>query len=137
LESGWVINLGPAARVAATPGALADTVAERVRYDGVTAWVCAADHQAYQLISDLRDRGLRVPDDVSVTGFDGQDAPPGLPRLTSMAVPNADLGASAVARLVSRLLQPASQRRMTLVMPRFVEGGTTAIPSQGLKRAVS
>jgi DNA-binding LacI/PurR family transcriptional regulator len=69
-----------------------------------------------------------VPADVSLTGFDGQDAPPGLPRLTSLAVSNADLGASAVARLVGRLLQPSSPRRVPLVMPRLVEGETIAPP---------
>jgi LacI family transcriptional regulator len=125
----WVANLGPAAHSASTPGELADFVAGRVRGEGVTAWVCAADHQAYQLVADLRGRGLNVPADVSVTGFDGQDAPPGLPRLTSLAVPNADLGASAVARLVGRLLQPSSNRRVTLVLPTLVEGDTTAPPA--------
>ena len=47
-----------------------DHVASRAR-KGVTAWICAADHQAYDLIFALKKRGLRVPRDVSVTGFDG------------------------------------------------------------------
>jgi LacI family transcriptional regulator len=129
LDPASVVNVGPAAPAAATPADLADQVAARVRRADVRAWVCAADHQAYQLVADLRERGLRVPADLSVTGFDGQDAPPGLPALTGLAVPNADIGASAVARLVGRLLQPASRRRVTLVMPRLVEGATTAAPS--------
>lgn len=130
LSPDLVVNVGPSTASAPVPGALADFVAERVR-QGVTAWMCAADHQAYQLIADLRSRGLRVPEDVSVTGFDGQDAPPGLPRLTSLAVPNADIGASAVARLVGRLLQPSSPRRAILVAPRLVAGQTTAAPRKG------
>ncbi len=129
LDPRHVVNLGPASASAADPAALADLVATRIRKDRVTAWICAADHQAYQLMADLRERGLRAPRDYSVTGFDGQEAPPGLPRLTSLAVPNADLGASAVARLVGRLLQPASPRRVTLVMPALVEGETTAPPA--------
>lgn len=127
-----IVNIGPASAIAADPAALAALVAHRIRREHVTAWVCAADHQAYQLMADLRDHGLRSPADYSVTGFDGQDSPPGLPRLTSLAVPNADLGASAVARLVGRLLQPASERRVTLVLPRLVEGETTAAaPTRG------
>lgn len=122
-----VVNVGPAAVAAPAPGDLAAIVADRVRR-GVTAWVCAADHQAYQLVADLRLRGLRVPEDVSIAGFDGQDAPPGLPRMTSLAVPNADIGASAVARLVGRLLQPGSPRRAILVTPRLIFGETTAAP---------
>ena len=39
--------------------------------DGVTAFVCAADHQAYELIKGLKKRGYRVPEDVSICGFDG------------------------------------------------------------------
>ena len=63
------------------PDALADAVAAATRRDCVTAWVCAADHQAYQLIADLQARGLRVPQDCSVTGFDGNVPPPGLPPI--------------------------------------------------------
>jgi len=37
---------------------------------GVTAWVCAADHQAYHLVHDLPSRSQRAAD-CSVTGFDG------------------------------------------------------------------
>jgi leucyl-tRNA synthetase len=81
-----------------------------------------------KITADLAARGLRVPSDVSITGFDGQPVPPGLPALTTVAVPNADIGASAAARLVNRLLQPSSQRRLTLVTPRLVEGATTAPP---------
>lgn len=125
LRSEWVCNIGPASLPCPTPAALADTVAEVTRRDGVSAWVCAADHQAYQLMADLAARGLRTPADVSITGFDGQAAPEGLPALTTVAVPNTDIGASAAARLVNRLLQPTSQRRVTLVTPRFVEGAST------------
>lgn len=129
LRADWTINLGPATPKAATPADLADTVVDRLRDHQVTAWVCAADHQAYQLIADLRERGLRVPADISVTGFDGQPPPPGLPALAGLAVPNADLGASAVARLVGRLLQPTSRRRITLVAPHPVEGASIAPPA--------
>jgi DNA-binding LacI/PurR family transcriptional regulator len=103
-------------------------VAAVTRRDRVTAWVCAADHQAYQLIADLQARGLRVPDDCSVTGFDGNVPPPGLPALTTLRVTNEDIGASAVARLVSRLLHPTSPRRKILVETAFVPGVTTAAP---------
>ena len=48
----------------------ADYVARRVR-DGVTAWMCASDHAGYQLYQKLEKRGLRIPQDVSLTGFDG------------------------------------------------------------------
>ena len=128
LDPARVCNVGPASVACPDPAALADAVAAITLRDDVTAWVCAADHQAYQLIADLAARGLRVPSDVSITGFDGQPVPPGLPALTTVAVPNADIGASAAARLVNRLLQPSSRRRLILVTPRLVEGATTAPP---------
>ena len=43
--------------------------------DGVTAWVCAADHVGYDLISNLEKAGIKVPNDVSVIGFDGISSP--------------------------------------------------------------
>ncbi len=126
LNPAWICNIGPASISCPDPAKLAAAVAKISRRDGVTAWVCAADHQAYQLITDLATLGLRVPRDISITGFDGQAVPSGLPELTTVAVPNADIGASAAARLVNRLLQPNSQRRLTLVAPQLVPGATTA-----------
>ena len=43
--------------------------------DGVTAWVCAADHVAYDLIAHLEASGIKVPQHVSVVGFDGISSP--------------------------------------------------------------
>ena len=127
LRDEWVLNIGKK-HTCADATALADAVAQAVRRDGVTAWVCAADHQAYQLIADLQARGLRVPEDCSVTGYDGNEPPPGLPALSTLRVPNVEIGASAIARLGSRLLQPTSPRRKTLVETAFIPGATIAPP---------
>lgn len=107
---------------------LADRVARLVREERVTAWVCAADHQAYQLIPDLAARGVRVPQDCSVTGFDGLEPPAQLRRVASMRVPHEDIGDSAVARLLSRIMQPHSPRRKILVEAHLVAGDTIAPP---------
>jgi LacI family transcriptional regulator len=104
---------------------LGDVVASKIS-SGVTAWVCAADHQAYALISDLQRLGLRVPDHVSVTGFDGVEPPPGFPRLTSVRIPYRDMGVSAVTRLINRAQSPASPRRHIMLGGTPVWGETTA-----------
>lgn len=104
--------------------AIPDRVLQLMSQDHITAWVCAADHQAYHLIRELNARGVQVPDDCSVTGFDGLEAPAGLPQVASMAVPHADIGSSAVARLASRILHPNSPRRKILVEARLVNGVT-------------
>jgi len=107
---------------------LARQVAERTRRDGVTAWVCAADHQAYQLIHDLRALGVSVPGDCSVTGFDGIEPPAGLPRVMSMRVAHEDIGSSALARLTSRIAHPNAPRRKILVEASLVTGESVSSP---------
>lgn len=111
-----------------TPAQVSDRIAHFTREAGVTAWVCAADHQAYPIIKDLRARGIRVPEDCSVTGFDGLEPPAGLPRATSMRVPHEHIGASALTRLINRLERPSAPRRKILVEAEPVEGETIAPP---------
>jgi len=128
LDPRWTFNLHAAQPRIVDTALLADAVAAATRREGVTAWICAADHQAYQLIADLKERGINVPADCSVTGFDGNEPPPGLPAVATLHVPNEELGASTVARLVSRLLQPRSLRRKILVETTFTPGATLAAP---------
>jgi LacI family transcriptional regulator len=126
-QPAWVINIHnntPHLLEAQIP----DYVLQKIRADRVTAWVCAADHQAYHLIKELSLRGIRVPRDCSVTGFDGLEPPALSPRVTSMLVPHEDIGSSAVARLHSRMMHPNSPRRKILVEARLVEGETIAPP---------
>jgi len=105
-------------------------VVQIMRDDKVTAWVCAADHQAYRLMQEMAARGIRVPDDCSVTGFDGLEPPQGLRRLASIRVPHEDIGAAAVARLLSRIVHPNSPRRKILVEGLLVEGETVGPPAK-------
>lgn len=71
----------------------------RLTRDGVTAWICAADHQAYDLIDWLGKRGLSVPRDVSVTGFDGIAPPVGSPVLSTIEIPYRQIGVIGAKRL--------------------------------------
>ncbi len=65
------------------------------------AVVCYDDRLALELMDALRGRGLRVPDDVSVVGFDGIPfAAIANPRLTTVAVPSAELGRKAAIMLL-------------------------------------
>lgn len=125
----WLINISRHVPHLSENGpAIPDRVVQLMAQDRITAWVCAADHQAYHLIRELQARGLRVPRDCSVTGFDGLEPPAGLPQVASMAVPHADIGSSALARLVSRIMHPNSPRRKILVEARLVDGGTIGPP---------
>lgn len=124
----WVLNVDKK-RPNLTPAEVADHVARLVRDQGVTAWVCAADHQAYQLAQDLPARGIRVPEDCSITGFDGLDPAAGQKRITSMRVPHEQIGSAAVTRLVNRIQHPTAPRRKILVEAQYVAGETIAAPA--------
>ncbi len=109
------------------PDEAAARAAERIR-DGVTAYCCAADHQAYRLMTDLDALGIRVPKDCSVTGFDGIDVPPDLPPVATVRVPYDELGRSSVNQLLRRLEQPTAPRRHLLVDGELTGGGSVAPP---------
>jgi LacI family transcriptional regulator len=107
-----------------------DWVAQRVRKFGVTAWMCGSDHAGYQLCQGLARRGLRVPGDVSVTGFDGSPTPMGMKPLTTLHVPFEEMASVALSRLLSRIRHPSAPGRQILLECRLVEGETTAAPAQ-------
>jgi LacI family transcriptional regulator len=126
----WALNVNTSGKHL-TPEEITERVIRLMREDRITAWICAADHQAYHLMRDLQARGIRVPEDCSVTGFDGLEPPAGLRRLASIRVPNEDIGSSAVARLLSRIMHPKSPRRKILVEGQLVPGETIAPPAGG------
>lgn len=127
LNHDWAINVRSGAPKV-WPTEIADRVAHLVRNEGVTAWVCAADHQAYPLIHDLRVRGLRVPEDCSVTGYDGIVPPVGIPQVATIRVPHEELGAAALGRLLYRLPRPHALSAKLLLRSEFVAGETIAPP---------
>lgn len=89
---------------------------------GTTAFVCAADHQAYDMRRLLRERGVRVPEDCSLTGFDGIPPPPGESQIATIRVPYDEIGRSAFHQLMHRLTVPSAPRRHVLVDGELDEG---------------
>ncbi len=96
---------------------------ERVR-QGVTAWVCAADHQAYDLVAAFQKQGLRVPKDVSVTGFDGIEKPPKAPLLTTAAIPYREIGFTGMKQLTGLWGKRFGSAQHILIASRIREGDT-------------
>ena len=75
-------------------GELQDLLAGR---DAPTALFCSNDQLAMTVIRDLRRMGLRVPEDVSVAGFDGVRVGEWMtPVLSTVVQPNADIGRTAL-----------------------------------------
>ncbi|POH57182.1 LacI family DNA-binding transcriptional regulator [Arthrobacter glacialis] len=70
-----------------------------------TAIFAGCDATALGVLEEVRHRGLRVPDDLSLVGFDGTPlTEQTLPRLTSVAQPLQEMGRAAL-RAVLRLAQ--------------------------------
>ena len=103
-----------------------DIAAERTKA-GVTAWICVADHQAYDLILALKKRGVKVPGDVSVTGFDGIERRGNRPALTTIEIPFREIGACGTQRLVARLKKRFHQSQHVYISGRLREGNTVGV----------
>lgn len=71
---------------------------------GVTALVCATDMHAYGVLEAARTIGVRVPEDLAVTGFDDLPASAIVaPPLTTVRLDGTQLGSGA-ARMLRRLV---------------------------------
>lgn len=123
LDPRIILNLRPEEQLPLEE--LDEKAARLTREKGVTAWVCAADHQAYHLIESFQKLGLSIPRDCSITGFDGLTPPEGLPALTSIRIPFRDIGISAISCLIRKIDHPNTSRRNIQVSGEFVVGETT------------
>lgn len=92
---------------------------------GAKAWIGEHDGVGYDLIRRLTEHGLRVPEDVSVCGFDDLEPPPGLPKLTSIDAPFEAMGTAAVQRLAHRVANPTAESIHLLFSCRLIEGQST------------
>lgn len=87
----------------------------------LTAVVCTTDTQALGVLSYAEDHGIRVPEDLSVTGFDGIEIGR-MAGLTTVAQPNREKG-----RAAGRALFTGEPER-TILPTEFIPGRTVAPP---------
>ena len=88
----------------------------------LTAVVCTTDTQALGVLRYARDHGIRVPEDLSVTGFDGIEMARHV-GVTTVIQPNRDKGRAAGAALAGgdpRVMLPTE----------FLPGRTTGAPRE-------
>jgi LacI family transcriptional regulator len=93
-----------------------------------TALVAYNDYMAEYAMTELHVRGIQVPQDISIAGFDGV-----LPsrlhehaQITTSATPLKELGAASVQRLQQRIKAPHEPRKKIVLPTTFEEGETTA-----------
>ena len=96
-----------------------------------TALVVGNDQMALGAIRALRDAGLRVPDDVSIVGYD--DVPEAAyfdPPLTTVRQDFEALGQQCVEYLTTLIKAPQTPRHQRVLYPTFVARSSTAEPRQ-------
>ena len=106
----------------------AAVVAERLlRRHGPTAIFCCSDLMAIGAYDAARTLGLRVPEDLSVVGFDDiPEASWATPPLTTVRQPIADLGAAAVRMLLRMAAGASIAAPREELATRLVERNSTA-----------
>jgi DNA-binding LacI/PurR family transcriptional regulator len=125
-------NLSESARV--VPGGLSDATgyaaATKALKLSPTALVVANDFAAMGAIAAIQEAGLRVPEDISVIGYDGISIG-GLKNvnLTTVSQPLAELGTLAATRLVERINNPKEPAKQITVSAQLLVRGTTKEPT--------
>jgi len=96
---------------------------------GCTAVFVANDQMALGVLRALHEAGRRVPEDVSVVGFDDiPEAASYLPPLTTVHQDFAEVGRRCVATVLRQIRSAEGERGTDLVPTRLVIRGSTASP---------
>lgn len=92
-----------------------------------TAFVCNCDDAGYVLMERLRQEGYRIPEDISVVGFDNYTFLNfAFPRLTTIEVDVVDMAGKAVDLLVSMMRGEDRTGSRIVVSGRFIPGSSVA-----------
>jgi len=108
--------------------ALAELLARR---DPPTGVICSSDVMAIGALHEAAQRGIKVPGELSVVGFDGIDAGTwSVPALTTVEQPIAQIADTAVQTLASLIEDPSRRLPNSYFRPVLRERGSTAPPSR-------
>jgi LacI family transcriptional regulator len=88
--------------------------------DKPTVLICGTDLQAVGAIGECRDQGLRVPDDLSITGSDDIELSSLVePKLTTVHVPTFEIGFRAAHGIVD-LIEGTATAKVTPLQTQLV-----------------
>ena len=105
---------------------------EKLIASGVTGVFCANDEMALGLYRGLYERGLKIPDDISVIGFDNIAMDQYVvPKLTTISQPIDKLGEESAHLLLNRLSQPQIVRQLREFPVELKLRESTAAPKKG------
>lgn len=91
-----------------------DKIEEKIK-NGVTAFVTTQDEVGIHLQNALLDRGYKIPEDVSITGYGATEITElARPKLTSLKVPYYDIGAVAIRKILKEIKKEESDDKVYL-----------------------
>lgn len=91
-----------------------DKVEEKIK-SGVTAFITTQDEVGIHLQNALLDRGYKIPEDVSITGYGATEMTElTRPKLTSVKVPYYDIGAVAIRKILKEIKKEESEDKVYL-----------------------
>lgn len=94
-----------------------------------TGVICSSDLMAIGAMLEASARGVRVPGDLSIVGFDGIEATAWTdPQITTVEQPLKEIAEMAVDTLAGLIEDPAKRMPNFLFRPRLREGASTAPP---------
>lgn len=102
-----------------------------------TAFFCATDMIAFGVLETAKKRGLKVPQDLSIAGFDNyEQSAHQIPPLTTVRQPFYEMGRIAMELLETLIQNPRRGSQQVLIEPELILRASTApppIPSSGHK----
>jgi LacI family transcriptional regulator len=100
-----------------------------------TAVVCTNDVFAVGAMLACREQGVRIPDEVSITGVDNTDlGATQTPGLTSIRTPIVEIGRAAAEQLIARLEGRPHVAFQTLPFELVIRGSTGPPPAERASR---
>lgn len=89
------------------------------------AFVCVSDYVACLLMQLLLKRGLRIPEDVAVSGFDGNMESPLAEELTTVQVFNQDIGLRLALQILYRIEHPDTRPEIVYISSQTIFRSST------------
>ncbi len=96
-----------------------------------TAFVCNCDETAFRVIGALQRREIRVPEDISVTGYDNYTVSDMcVPAITTVEVDLAEMAHAAVSLLLKRIENPQKQPSRYVIRGSIILKQSMAAPRE-------
>jgi DNA-binding LacI/PurR family transcriptional regulator len=115
---------------ATTPNLQMEVLEKMLSKHGVTAVACISDRVAAQVSDYLQARGCRIPEDISVTGFDDNELGR-YANLTTMRQNFRRIGEAGAEKLLERINQGAGCSQTMLPVELVIRGSTGPVKARG------